>query len=75
MGMEDGEQADRQEDGGENFTAWRDEKCENRTSVRVLRNGRANRDSGRTGKTAGGLDRCREYSKGNIIPCYVAFYV
>ena len=26
MGMEDGEQADRREDGGENFTAWRAKK-------------------------------------------------
>lgn len=37
--------------------------------------GRSNTDGGRTGRTSGGLDRCREYSKGNIIPCYVAFYV
>ena len=74
MGMEDGEQADRQEDG-RRISPHEGRKSENRTSVRVLQDGTANRDSGRTGKTAGGLDGCREYSKGNIIPCYVAIYV
>ena len=37
--------------------------------------GTANRDGGRTGRTSGGLTGAGGTAKGNIIPCYVAFYV
>lgn len=68
------------ETGGrrENFAAWRAENAgltERVFAMWGMYGGTANRDGGRSGKTSGGLTGAGSTAKGNIIPCYVAFYV